>query len=213
MFPLVVWILMTGGCFYSGGELLFLFGVGRGRLVKAEFRLTEGPLLVLIDDASQLVDTPTATRELFDELAQELLRHKATKKIIPRQTVEQLRQSMPDFEGRGCREVGLQAKAKQVLWIEVRDFLAEEQIQEVITAARFHVTVKVINVPEEGERARVRLWPTSPNGKVVTAGMAGSEVTIAKTKNAIAKELARRLAVKTAKLFYDHRLGEFEREP
>ncbi len=210
--PTIASLLATGGCTYSGGELLFLLGLGRGRMVEAKFRLTEGPLLLLIDDGQQLVATPTANRHLFDELAQELLRHEAAKKIIPLQTVERLRQSTPDFERLGCREVGQRVGAEQVLWIEVRDFLAEEQIEEVIMAARFHVTLKAINVLETENRSRVRLWPQSPGGHQVLVGMAGSEVAIAKTTEAIAKELASRLAVKIAKLFYDHRLGEFERE-
>ena len=71
--------------------------------------------------------------------------------------------------------------------------------------------MKVINV-RETRRSRVRLWPTSPNGYPLSVGLTGSEVTLAKTRDAIAKELVGRLVVKVAKLFYDYRLGDFERE-
>ena len=42
--------------------------------------------------------------------------------------------------------------------------------------------------------------------------MTGSEVSIAKTKDEISKELAFRAAEEVAELFYDHRLGDFEQE-
>lgn len=210
--PAAVFGLAFGGCTYSGGELLYFLGFGQGQKVEARFRLTKGPVMILIDDVSERVDWPAATRYLFDDLAQELLKHKAASKIIPLQTVDHLRQSIPDFGKRGCREVGELAGAEQVLWIEVQDFFAEEQIRDATTAAYFSVTVKAINVLEKKSRTRVRLWPTSPQGYPMTVSMSGSEVSTAKRKDAISKELAGRLAVEIAKLFYDHRLGDFERE-
>lgn len=201
-----------GGCTYSSGELLYFLGVGRGQKVEAKFRLADGPIMILIDDAAQRVDWPLATRYLFDDLAQELLKHRAARKIIPLRTVDHLRQSILEFQKRGCREVGELGGAEQVLWISVREFSAEEQVEDITVAAFFSATVKVINVLEKLNPSRVRLWPSSPRGYVITANMTGSEVALAKSKDAIAKELAGRLAVETAKVFYDHRLGDFERE-
>ncbi len=136
--------LALGGCTYSGGELLYFLGVGRAKMVTAKFRLAEGPIMILVDDASQCVDWPMAARYLVECLGQELIKHEATRKIIPHQTVEHLRQSLPDFEKRGCREIGQYAAAEQVIWMEARDFLAEEQIVDTGIAAYFTVTVKVI---------------------------------------------------------------------
>ena len=124
-----------------------------------------------------------------------------------------MRQSLPDFDSRGAREIGETAHAEQVVWIQVDDFLAEPQIQEAVVAAYFNVTVKVLNALEKERRARVRLWPTNPRGELVSVTLTGSEVAIAKTKDGIAKKLAEKLAVAAAKLFYDHRLGDFERPP
>lgn len=208
--PLTV-AALAGGCGQSQGELLYMLGVGRGQLVEAKFRLTEKPLLILLDDPTGRMNRPVAKHYFVDEVGQELVKHGAAKKIIPRQTLQNLRQAETDFEGRGCREVGELAGAEQVLWVQVRDFVGEEYFYDTNNAAYFTVTIKVINV-RETHRSRVRLWPTSPNGHLVTVSMTGSEVTLAKTKAAIGKELARRLAVKVAKLFYDHRLGDFERE-
>ena len=38
------------------------------------------------------------------------------------------------------------AGADQVLWIEVQEFRAEEQIEDALVAAYFNVTLKVIDV-------------------------------------------------------------------
>jgi hypothetical protein len=205
--------LPASGCTYSGGELLFALGFGSGRKVPAEFRLTDAPLMIFIDDIHEHIDWPPARRALFDELSQELLRHKAAKKIIPLATLEQLQQSVPKFDQRGCREIGEIAGAEQVLWLEVRDFVADEEIFDANDAAYVAVTVKVINVRETKRRSRVRLWPVSPDGHLVTASMSGSEVSIKKDKDDIVEELAKRLAADVARLFYDHRAPEFERPP
>ncbi|MGD2108513.1 MAG: hypothetical protein PVI86_03885 [Phycisphaerae bacterium] len=200
------------GCGFTQGEILYFMGVGRGQKIEAEFRLTDGPVMILVDDPSGRVDWPAARHYLFDALAQELLKHKAAKKLIPRQTVDHLRQSVKDFEKRGCREIGERAGARQVLWIQVEEFMADANIQDTTVAAHFAVTVKVINAAEKERRSRVRLWPPSPRGHLVSATLGGADVSIAKTRDAISKELTAKLATDVAKLFYDHRLGDFERE-
>ena len=204
-------IVPAGGC-YSGGELLYVMGFWRGQKIEAKFLLTEEPILILIDDASERVDWPPTMKNLFDDLAQELLRNEAARKIIPAETLAGLRHSVPGFEKRGCREIGELAGAHQVIWIEVQDFLATKQVEEVTTAAYFTATVKVIDATEKERRSRVRVWPSSPQGRLVTVSMTGSEAGLARTRADITKELANRLAVAIAKLFYDYRLGDFERE-
>ncbi|MBU0719561.1 MAG: hypothetical protein KJ749_15060 [Planctomycetes bacterium] len=208
---IVLFTTMTG-CGYSQGQFLYLLGAGRSRTAEAKFRLTDQPILILVDDADNCCDSPEAKSALIDELSQQLLKNKAAARIIPRQTLEGLRQAEPGFEARGCREVGELAGAEQVIWIEVRDFLAQEQIYDVDHAAQFSVTVKVINVLEKDRRSRVRLWPTSPRGHQISVSLSGSEVMMAKTRQTIARELASRLAVDVAKLFYDHVLDDFERD-
>lgn len=203
-------LLLAGGCGFTQGKLLYLMGVGRGQLVKAEFPLTSSPILVLVDDPSGRVDWPPALRYLADDLSQELIHQRAAEKIIPQQTLDQLRQTVPVFAHRGCREVGELAQADQVLWVEVRDFLADELISDPSVAAYYSVTVKVIDVLEEKRRSRVRLWPQSPQGRLATVTLNGSEVARRKTKDAISRELSAQLAQTIAKFFYEHRLGDFE---
>ncbi len=195
------------GC-RSFAAILAHLGSGRGAKVQAQFRLGDGPLLVFIDDVHDRADWPEARAFLFDELSQELLRHEAAKKIVPRESIDALRQADPDFNKKSCRLLGEQVGAEQVLWVEVRDFLAEEQITGIDPAAYFTVTVKVLNAMEKESRNRVRVWPVHPEGQTVTIGINSAEIQRLKTKDMIAKQLAVLLAVDIAKLFYEHREGD-----
>lgn len=201
----------ASGCGMTGGQLLYFAGVGRGERIPAEFQLTEQPVLILVDDPTARVDYPPLIPAIAEELGQELLRQKAAKRIIPPATLARLRQETPEFEQRGAREVGRLANADQVLWVEVREFLAIEEFSDVTAAAYVSVSLKVLNAREEADRTRVRLWPESPDGRPLNVRLDGATVARLKTRKAIAEELARELAVAAAKLFYDHRLGDLER--
>ncbi len=207
---LLVALLMLGGCGYSQGQALYFLGFGRRAMVEAKFRLTDQPILILVDDAAGHVDWPMATGYLIDNLSQELLKRKGANRIIPRRTLNNLRRADPRFEKRSARKIGELAGATQVLWIEVRDYLGEAEFLEVANAAYFSVMVKVLNVLEKESRSKVRLWPASREGHYVTVSLTGGEVAIAKTKDTVSKELASRLAVAIAKLFCDYRPDDLE---
>ena len=201
----------TAGCTYGAGEFLFAMGVGRGSRVPAEFTLTTGRLMVFIDDVHERVDWPPARAYLFDELTQALLRNEAATKIIPLETIEALRSSLPNFNELSAREVGEMVEADQVLWVETTEFFAQESFIDAGDAAYWTGTVKVINPKETESRSRVRLWPTSPSGHLVRARMTGAHVAEKKTTDKISKELAKIMGEHIAKLFYEHRADEFER--
>jgi len=181
--------------------------------VEAAFHLTPNPLLILVDDDSGSVRFPPAKRYIADAVAQELLRNKAAALIVPQETVDVLRQVHSNFDRRGCREVGEMAGAEQVLWIQIQDFLADEEIASASDAAYITVTVKVINVLEKQSRSRVRLWPIGSAGTPLSTTISGAKTIELKTTDAICTQLAEDISVKVAKLFYAHRLGEFESKP
>ncbi len=197
------WLLSCTGCLTGS----YLFG-GRGEKVEAKFKLADGPLLVFIDDVHERIDWPAARRFLWDDLSQELLRTQSATKVIPIETEDSLRRTVEDFNKFSAREIGEMTGADQVLWIEVQDFLADEQITDAAEAAYFAVTVKVLNTHEKESRSRVRLWPASPEGESVTARMTGGAVLREKTKDAISRVLTAKLAVDIARLFHEHRTGE-----
>jgi len=185
----------------------YLFG-SHGEKVKMQFKLSDETILVFVDDVNEHVDWPAARRYLWDDVTQELLRTKSALKVIPIETEDSFRQTVADFNKLSAREVGEMAGADQVLWIEVQDFLADDQITEATNAAYFVVTVKVLNAKEKDSRTRVRIWPTSPEGYALTADMTGGAVLKEKTRDAISKALTAKLAVEIARLFHDHRTDE-----
>jgi len=184
-----------------------------GTRVDAKFRLGPGPIMVFVDDVQEHIDYPPMRRYIWDDLSQELIRSKAAQRIVPLESEDILRRTMPDFAKRGCRELGEMVGAEQVIWIEVHDFLAEEMIVDATNAAYLSVTVKALNVDEKTDRRKVRAWPDSPDGHYLTVGMTAAAASQAKTKDAIAKELSAKLAVQVSRLFHDHELLDFEHAP
>lgn len=199
-------------------RLLFLFFFGfllpgcGGTKVDAKFRLGPGPIMVFVDDPHERIDYPPMRRYVWEDLSQELVRTQSTQRIIPLETEDILRRTMPDFAKRGCREIGELAGAEQVIWIEVRDYMAQELIVDSSNAAFLSVTIKALNVQEK-DRRRVRAWPVSPEGESLTVSMTGASTARAKSKDGIAKELSAKLAVQVARLFHDHELLDFEHSP
>lgn len=189
-----------------------LSGCG-GTRVDAKFRLGDGPIMVFVDDVHERIDYPPTRRYIWEDLSQELVRTKSALRITPIETEDILRRTLQDFGKRSCREIGELAGAEQVIWIEIRDFLAEEMIVDSSNAAYLAATVKVLNVLEKNDRRRVRQWPDSPEGEQINVTMTGAAATQSKTKDAIVKSLSAKLAVQVARLFHDHELFEFEHAP
>ncbi|MCC7293500.1 MAG: hypothetical protein IT449_15690 [Phycisphaerales bacterium] len=209
LIPLILALLT--GCGYSGGKLLFASGLFANKKVKPDFVLTTGPILVLVDDPKEVVDWPIFKRLLMDDVSQELLRHKAAEKIIPPETLQSVQQTEADFARRGCREIGELCGADQVLWIEVQDFLAKQDVEDVAEAAYALVTVRVIDVHAEN-KWRVRVWPDNPQGQVISAKLTASTVQRAGERDAIAKDISVSLSRKIARHFYEYRPADFEGE-
>jgi len=188
-------------------------GACGGEKVDAKFHLTAGSVMVFVDDVHERVDWPPARRYLWEDVSQELLRTESATKVVPIETEDSLRLTLPDFVKRSCREIGELAGAEQIVWIEVQDFLAEEDITDATNAAYFAVTVKVLDPTQKSDRRQVRVWPDTPEGHYLSANITGAAVVGAKTKDAIAKALTAKLAVSITRLFHDHQLELYEKAP
>ncbi len=204
-----VCVLFTAGCGYTQGQMLYFLGFGQAKLAKAQFELTDQPIVILVDDPQEMVRQPSARQQLVDSLGEELIRQKAAHKIVPRLTIENLRLTDPKFNRYSAREIGEQAGATQMIWLTVSDYRVSEIFDDPSSAAIFQVQVKVLNVLEKKKGSRVRLWPMSPAGQPVRVQLHGSDVVRLKKPQAIGQELAATLAQDIAKLFYDHRLSDF----
>jgi hypothetical protein len=198
------------GCGITGGQALFMFGLYNRPSIDADFKLTKGPVAVLVDDFEELCFWPEARTMLAEALIEEFRDKKAATQLIAAAKVNRLRQVKSDFDERGCREIGRMLKADQVVWLEVTSFFASIDATEANRAARMGVTVKVINALEEEDRSKVRLWPDSPSGESFEIELGAGMVTRAKSRKAIIKLMCEEMAKEIALRFYDHKVGDFE---
>ena len=199
------------GCGFSQGQLLYFMADWQGPKVEAEFQLTrEGPVLILVDDLQERLSSPRSGTTLAKQLAKELETNQAVAQLVPQAKLGALRRQHQDFDQLSCREIGEQAGAHQVLYLEIRDFYAEPDIEDAGGAARMSVAVKVINVLEKKERSKVRLWPAERDGRVMSTDLDAAAVMQAKTSKAISDRLTGELAAKLARLFYDHHVADAE---
>ena len=200
------------GCGYTGGEFLFMTGLFKRPKVEAKFKLTKGPVAVIVDDFGELCHWPEAPGALERRVVEQLDKHDAAPQVISPTKVKTMRQSYPEFDKRGFRELGRLLGADQVVAIEVRAFKASVEVREVKASARMSVALKVIDSREDLEGGRIRLWPTSRAGETVVVEFDASTVTRAKTRERIMDKLATALADKIARRFYDRPMADFEKK-
>ncbi len=203
-------LMCVPGCGVKWGAVFYWMGAGRMHKVEAEYILSEGPILVLVDDLEGRLTWASTRERLAELLADELVERHATERVISPETVKRYRRTHADFDNLKCAPVGRLVGADQVLWVEVKAFFAEEEIYDTTKAATIAVMVRVINPNERKDRGKVRLWPANREGKPVTVQLRATEVGRLKTKDRIAAELARRSACEIAKLFYKHPLEDVE---
>lgn len=210
---LVIFLLAPlAGCGYSGGEFLFMTGLFKRPTVEAKFKLTDGPVAVIVDDFGELCHWPEALGALERLVVEQLSKHNAGARFISPMKVRTMRQSYPEFDKRGFRELGRLLGADQVVAIGVRAFKASVEVREVKASARMSVALKVIDSRKDLEGGRVRLWPTSRSGEIVVVEFDASMVTRAKTRERIMDKLTTALADKIARKFYDRPMADFENE-
>ncbi len=206
--PIFLVLLSSLGCGYSQGQLLWAMGFGAHMKEPAEYELTQaGPVLVLVDDPEQRLESPSMRKTLALKIGRRLKEHEAVVEIIPQARLDRLRRHNKGFEDIACRMVGEKAEAEQVVWLEVRDLLATPNFDETVHAARMSVTVRVINA-NATRHIDVRLWPTEREGKLITTELHANEVVRAKRPGVIVGLLTEKMADDVVKLFYDHPMDE-----
>ena len=196
---------MLSGCAGEtfGGLLYHLF-LPHSSKVAAEFTLNDGPLLILVDDDWDQLTWPPARDLLIDEIGKHLSKAKAVTRVFSSHKVNALRRADPKFNERSISELGKDLGAKQVLWLQVREFVATTNFDTVSEAARCTLRVKVFD-PHSKSKAEMRLWPASREGWYVTAKKSARDLTEYERNEDIARILITEAAEDIAKLFYDHR--------
>jgi hypothetical protein len=203
-------ILLAGPGCGQMAKLAYFTGAGRDTKVEPEYKLPKNVLLVLVDDPAERVAWPEVRRALAEDVGETLLTQKAVEKVVRPQAVMKMRQADSEFEKLSATAVGEKVGADTVLWLEVSEFFAPQEIQDTASAARMTLSVKVLDVHQKDASDKVRLWPKSSSGHIVETQLKAVEVQKLKGNIAVARELARKAAVAVSRLFYQHTLGELD---
>jgi hypothetical protein len=195
-------LLTSSGCIQFASAWANMTG---GDVIEPEFKLTQGPLLVLIEDSRGDVSDPRALREVHATISDIFLEFKVNHRIIPWEERERLERSNKDYAKLSIREVGEKLGAEQVLYIKVEKFSLQNEPGAPVFRGEFVTRIKVLGTKQEHE---VRQWPREPSGKriAVTTPMISSEG--GKTASDVAKELAIKMGQAISELFYEHRSFE-----
>lgn len=196
-------MLCCTGCGPTIGGMLFAAGMVPPEKVPAEYKLPPGPVLILVDDEQDLVQPPVARDKLVDSLARQFKERKIADRITTNEELARVRQSDPKFEQRGAREVGRLVGADTVVWLSIKQFLLEPDLEMAVSPAQWVVTLKVVNAKAE-KREDVRLWPLDREGKLIETSVSAQDLHECKTPSEAYGRMADELADKIAKLFYDY---------
>ena len=202
-----LWLLVLPGCGPSFGAWLYTLGMVPKQESKADFKLPSGPVMVLVDDDQDLIQPPVARQALVDTLAKQLKEQKIADRVTTNEEVARLRQTESNFDQRGARELGRLAGAKTVIWLVVKQFSVESDLDLTVTPAKFAVTLKVVNAEAE-KREDVRLWPPDREGRLMVVSVAPQDVRACKSRAEVHERIAAEMADKIVKLFYDYEIEQ-----
>lgn len=197
-----LFVVLCTGCGPQIGGALYVMGMVPPQKVPAEFKMPEGPMLILVDDDQELVQPPTVREMLVDALAKQFKEHKIADRVTKNDELAMVKQADPKFDTRGAREVGKAVGADTVVWINVQQYELEKDLEMAVAPAQLAVTVKVINAKAE-KREDVRLWPLDREGRIVDTSIPPFKIHRAKTRNEVYEMLVDTLSDKIARLFYE----------
>ncbi|UCD29238.1 MAG: hypothetical protein JSV03_01790 [Planctomycetota bacterium] len=202
-------LFATGsGCGPSAGAWLYTLGMVPKQKVKAEYKLPQGPILILVDDDLDLIQPPLAGKILVDELAKEFKKHDITDHVTTNKEIAKIRQQESNFDQRGAREIGRLADADTVIWISTKQFFVPKELEMTASPAKFTVALKVINSRAE-TREDVRLWPPYREGKILDVTISPHQIMSWKTHADAHEKLAQAMADKIIKLFHDYEIDPY----
>ena len=193
--------MMTGCVGQQAGAFLLKTGLVKPQKKPVTFELPKKPLLILVDDDRDLAQPRQVCDLLVDALAQELRNHELVERVTTNEELAKVRQTEPNFDKRGAREIGRMVKADVVLWLNITRYSLPEELEWSASPAYFGVSVKLINAQAE-RRDDVRMWPTTPEGKIIEVKIAPHAIHKCKTIKEAQQVMAESLAAEIAMLFY-----------
>jgi hypothetical protein len=197
--------VVPAGCGPQFGAFLYWTGLYPKPTVKAEFTLTKGPILILVDDDYNLTESQAMRDAIASALAEQLAVHKVNRRSIPLERLKRIRLTAPDYAKISAHELGRMVQAEQVLWIKIVEYkIGDLEADNPNEAARVIVSLRVLNCRAE-RRDDVRLWPSGrePHRLEITKPL-GDVQRLGRDK--VELLLIQELADRIAKLFYDYKV-------
>ena len=173
-----------------------------GDVIKPEFKLDKGPLLILPDDPRGLVNETKAIRELHETIADNFLRNKVNNRVIPFRELQRLQREDSKYDRYSAREIGEKLGADQVLYLKVDNFSLYSEAGAPLFKGVFAVRVKVLTTEPKGD---VRLWPREESGRLMSVDTRATPTDGDKSAADVATELGVKLGQRVAGLFYEHK--------
>lgn len=202
--PTIALSLLFAGCAgHRAGEFLYTLGVVKAPKKAVSFQLPRKPLMILVDDDRDLAQPRQICDLLVDALALELRNQDLVDRVATNEEIARVRQSEPDYDKRGAREVGRLLNADIVLWLNISRYSLPDELEWAASPAYFGASAKIINAQAE-RRDDVRLWPTTPEGKIIEVKVSPHEIRKCKTVKEAQQVMAESLAAEIARLFYEH---------
>ena len=98
-------LLLFTGCGPDFGAFVYTLGLYPSQKIAAEYNLSKGNMLVLVDDVRDLIQPTTARDALVDEMAKRLSEHQFAERVTTNEEIARLRQKEPRLDERGLREL------------------------------------------------------------------------------------------------------------
>lgn len=202
--------LPLGGCGPTIGAMAYY--LGPRRIQKAEFKLTKGRLVILIEDLGTGDENPVFERALSEKLIDVLEAKKVNTQVAPPAELMALRQAHADFRSWSLQRIGRELDGEQVLYIRVDELRIKDSPDHPLVNPYARVRVKVVGVHESESKAR--LWPDKDEWRDVEVERPVQEAGSNTQIDAVAGKLGRDAAVLVAQFFHDVDLEEkTPREP
>lgn len=192
--------LWLPACKYVAAASYFL---SPPQIQKAEFKLTDGRLAVLVEPARAEEDNPVFTQALCEKLAEIFRENNVRAQLIPQDDVVKLRQQNRDFAKWSLQKVGRRLNAQQVLYIRIDRLQMRDEPTAPVLHAAVRMRLKIIDPAAPSETAR--LWPgnSEAEGRLTERARPVSEAGDVIAEDAEATKLGKDAAWMVAMPFYD----------
>ena len=174
------------------------------QIEKAEFKLTEGRLAIVMDCVSPEQADPVFETALHKRIVKLFRENKVPSRIVPYENVIELKQTQPDYRAWSLQKIGRKLGADQILYLRIEQLRLRSRTDVVVTPY-IELRIKLIGTQEPAVHAR--LWPgrdAEPAGRAVTHQRSPVEMENPELMDSETAKLARETAYYVARHFHKY---------